>query len=376
MFRAELAHIIVLALAATACPVDAFGQSGDNTVAILSGGPNSDDTSLQTAYDLAATLDDGANLRVLPVVGGGGLQNVRDACSLRGVDVGLTQTGILSSVRRSDEPSGGDDRIVYIAKLFNEEAHLVARSDIKSLAQLQGKKVNLDLPGSGTEYAMRNMLDRLDIRVEAVNMPQTTAFQQLRAGAIAATVLIAGKPAGSIAALDAADGLHLLPIPYTTQLGEDILPATLTHDDYPALIAPGEGVDTIAVGTVLFTCGSPRNSDRYRRVGKFVEMLFARIAELQRPPRHPKWREVNLAARLPGLDRFEPAQAWLDRARDRPVTAERPPITAFMAFCETLRRDTYGRLAAECLRFRNFGECSSLCVGVARTTATPETGMP
>jgi hypothetical protein len=31
------------------------------------------------------------------------------------------------------------------------------------------------------------------------------------------------------------------------------------------------------------------------------------------PPRHPKWKDVNLAAQVPGWTRFVPAQEWLVR---------------------------------------------------------------
>src|SRR5215510_8982847 len=53
-------------------------QPNQNTVSIISGSPGSDATYLQVAYDLAAVLNDGENLRVLPVVGIGGPQNIRD----------------------------------------------------------------------------------------------------------------------------------------------------------------------------------------------------------------------------------------------------------------------------------------------------------
>jgi hypothetical protein len=43
-----------------------------------------------------------------------------------------------------------------------------------------------------------------------------------------------------------------------------------------------------------------------------VEAFFPKIAEFQKPPRHPKWREVNIAATLPGWSRFPAAQEWLD----------------------------------------------------------------
>src|SRR5262249_13627880 len=124
-------------------------QVNENTVAIISGSPNSDDTYLQVAHDLAEVLNNKDNLRILPVVGIGGAQNIRDVRKLKGIDIGLTQTNILNDFRRSNEQILGkfDDNIVYITELFNEEAHLVTRNDVVSIEQLQGRKVNLDENG-------------------------------------------------------------------------------------------------------------------------------------------------------------------------------------------------------------------------------------
>jgi uncharacterized protein len=302
-------------------------QPNENVVGVISGSPSSDDTSLQMAYDLADVLNDGDNLRILPVAGIGGPRNIRDVLYLKGIDVGLTQTSILNSFRRSNERMGQtENKIVYIAKLFNEEAHLVARGDITSIEQLRGRKVNLDAKGSGTSYSMRDVFKALDIDVEEVSMSQTEAFEKLRSGEIAATVLIAGKPVRSISRLTAASGLHLVPIPYVQSLIADYLPATLSHDDYPALVPAGPPVETIAVGVVLITYNWPKtNVDHYRRVQRFVDAFFPKIADFQRPPRHPKWREVNLAATLPGWNRFEAAQAWLDGRREEEAHAGAKP---------------------------------------------------
>jgi uncharacterized protein len=293
-------------------------QPNENTVGIISGSPNSDDTYLQMAYDLAEVLNDGENLRILPIAGIGGPRNIRDVRYLRGVDIGLTQTNILNSFRRSNERMGqADDKIVYIAKLFNEEVHLVAGPGITSIEQLRGLKVNLDAKGSGTSYSMRDLFKSFDIDVEEVSMSQVEALDKVRSGEIAATALIAGKPVRSMSALTRGDRLHFIPVPYPTQLIGDYLPATLSHDDYPELIAPGSSVDTVAVGAVLIAYNWPKtNVDRYRRVQRFVEAFFPKIAEFQKPPRHPKWREVNIAAALPGWSRFDVAQTWLDSQRE------------------------------------------------------------
>jgi TRAP-type uncharacterized transport system substrate-binding protein len=292
-------------------------QPNENTVGIISGSPSSDDTYLQMAYDLADVLNDGDNLRILPIAGIGGPRNIRDVLYLKGVDIGLTQTSILNNFRRSNERMGqNENKIAYIAKLFNEEVHLVARTNITSIEQLKGLKVNLDAKGSGTSYSMRDVFKTLNIDVEEVSMSQTEALAKVKSGEIAATVLIAGKPVRSIARLTAADGLHFVPVPYPQPLIADYLPAAFTHDDYPVLIPAGESVETIAVGAVLISYNWPKTSvDHYRRVTRFIEAFFPKIADFQKPPRHPKWREVNIAATFPGWPRFEAAQAWLDSKR-------------------------------------------------------------
>jgi TRAP-type uncharacterized transport system substrate-binding protein len=292
-------------------------QPNENTIGLISGSPNSDDTTLQAAYDLAEVLNDGDNLRITPMVGIGGPRNIRDVRYVRGIDIGLTQTNILNNFRRSNERLGQiDDKIVYIATLFNEEVHLVTRTNITSIDQLRGLKVNFDARGSGTNYSMRDIFNTFDIDVEEVSMSQVEAIEKLKSGEVAATALIAGKPVRSMSKLTRGDGLHFVPIPYPQPLFADYLPATLSHEDYPDLLAAGETVRTVAIGTVLITYNLPKSSyDRYRRVQRFVEAFFPKIAEFQKPPRHPKWREVNLAATLPGWTRFEPAQAWLDSHR-------------------------------------------------------------
>jgi TRAP transporter TAXI family solute receptor len=285
-----------------------------NTVAVVSGNLNG--TYLSIAYDLSAVLDDGNSFRVLPVIGKGGGQNIRDVRFLKGIDLGITQAPLLGLFRKSNELGTIDDKIVYIAKLFNEEMHLIVREDsgITSIEQLNGKKVNFSDIGSGTQLSTQDIFKRLGLKPIEVNMGQGDAFEAMKRGEIAATVLIAGKPAGSMSKIRHTDGYRILPVPYAKALHNDYLPARLTSSDYPNLVPQGE-VETIAVGAVLIAYNWPKGTDRYKRVEKFVERFFANLSEFQKKPRHPKWKEANLAATLPGWKRFEPAEAWLARAK-------------------------------------------------------------
>jgi len=286
-------------------------QVNTNTIAIVSGNLNA--SYLTIAYDLSAVLDNGDEFRVLPVVGKGGAQNVKDVRFLKGVDLGLTQSLLLNYYRRNNELGRIDDKIVYIAKLFNEEMHLLVRAEsgIASIEQLAGKKVNFSDAGSNTQFATRAIFERLGLKVEEVTMGQGDAIEKLKSGEIAATVLFSGKPAASMAKLKISDGFRMLPVAYSKPLQEDFLPTVLTSEDYPGLIEPGGRLDTIAGSAILIAYNWPKNTDRYRRIQKFVDVFFPRLAELQKPPRHPKWRETNLTAVVPGWKRFEGAEEWL-----------------------------------------------------------------
>jgi hypothetical protein len=55
----------------------------------------------------------------------------------------------------------------------------------------------------------------------------------------------------------------------------------------------------------------PEGTDRYERVARFVDGLFSKIDQLRQPPRHPKWRETSLSAKILGLQRFKAADDWL-----------------------------------------------------------------
>ncbi|MGA8434491.1 MAG: C4-dicarboxylate ABC transporter substrate-binding protein, partial [Methyloceanibacter sp.] len=159
------------------------------------------------------------------------------------------------------------------------------------------------------------LLDALNIKVQELHLSDVDAIEKLKHGEIAAAMIMAGKPAPAMGYIKAADGLKLLSIPYAKELEDSYYPATFTHDDYPELVADGKTVDSVSVCAVLIAFNWDQDTLRYKRVAKFVDAFFSKFDEFQKPPRHPKWREVNFAATLEGWHRSPASQAWIDRAR-------------------------------------------------------------
>lgn len=280
------------------------------TVGVISGGV--DGTYVRIAADLASVLD-GERLRVLPIIGKGSLQNVADIMYLRGVDIGIVQSDVLAYMKRQNLYPGVQQQLAYITKLYEEEVHVLARKDIAQLADLAHQKVNVDVSGSGTAMTASVLFGGLGIQPEVTNDDQATALEKLRRGEIAAIVYVVGKPARLFTGLPADSGLHFLNIPISQELLETYVPAQIQHDDYPALVAGNTPVDTVAVGSVMAVYNWPLATPRYEKVARFVDAFFSQFQKFQQAPRHPKWKDVNLAAQVPGWTRFPAAQDWLEK---------------------------------------------------------------
>lgn len=281
-------------------------RANSGTVGVVSGGV--DGTYVRIAADLAAVLDDGERLRVLPMIGRGSVQNIADIMFLRGVDIGIVQSDALAYVRGRRLFPGMGQMIQYIAKLYDEEVHVLARAEIARVQDLAGKAVNVDGAGSGTAMTASLLFDALGIAPRLVNDPQDVALEKLRRGEIAALVYVAGKPARLFSGVPADAGLHFLSLPMTPALVETYLPSRLGHEQYPNLVPADAPVETLGVGAVMAVYAWPPGTERFRKVAGFVEAFHARFDHFLRPPRHPKWREVNLEAQVPGWVRFNPAQ--------------------------------------------------------------------
>ena len=269
--------------------------------------------SVRIAEDLANVIDDGATRRVLPVIGKGSLQNITDLKLLRGIDIAILQADVLDYARQQNFFPGIESWFTYVAKLYNEEFHLLARRDIKSVADLANQKVNVDLRGAGTAITAGRLLDLLKIAVTPAYDDQEVAVEKLRKGEIAALAFVAGKPAPLFRDLAGEDGLHFLAIPLNPAVTAAYVPTRLTVADYPGLVPWDQPVDTVAVGAVLAAANLQVGSERYRNLVNFVDAFFTEFQSLLDPGHHPKWHEVNITAELPGWRRFPPAEQWLQR---------------------------------------------------------------
>ena len=298
---------------------------------------------IRFAAELAKAFDDGDNLRILPIVTYGAVENIADLLYLRGVDLAITHADVFDLYKKSGEAKNVEQRVNYISQMYNTEFYVVARAEINRIEDLAGKKVGFHAKGSGPSVTGPMVFERLGVHVEPVFINHTLAIEKMKTGEISAIFQLGAKPNDLLAKLKPEPGLHFIPLEWSEKFSDYYLPTTLTHDDYPNLIRPGETIDTLAVPVVLAVYNWPRNSDRFRRIERFVHYYFEQFDKLKQPSFHPKWQEINLAAQVPGWVRYPVADEVLATLAKEPVAATQAPRSIEAAAVQTLHRHGLGR---------------------------------
>ena len=152
------------------------------------------------------------------------------------------------------ENRGKVENLRVIASLYPESIHLVARkgAGIRSMMDLQGKRVSLDEPGSGTLVDARLILTAFglsekEMQVEYVK--PTPAINKIKSNQLDAFFIIAGYPTSSVAELTASVGAELVAItgPQVDRLIEEH--GFFVKDTIPAgTYANTDAIETISVG--------------------------------------------------------------------------------------------------------------------------------
>jgi TRAP-type uncharacterized transport system substrate-binding protein len=291
-----------------------------NTITVMGSGITG--SHIKIVDDISKAVNDGHKLRVLPLVGEGSAQNIRDILYLKGVDLGIVRLNTADSYEK--EPLFADlrNRLQYITVLFGEDVHVIGSPNINTIQDLAGKRVAAH---GGAGVPIQDLLNRLKIKPASfTEIDFWKALELIKNGELDAVTRITASPMKDFN--DRFDPKYhkLIPVPFDKALIETHMPGQLTHKTYPKIIPEGETVETAAFAIVLAAYAWKSDTERYRRVAKFTEAFFSNMPKLLADKeRHPGWDNVNLNATVVGWKRFPAAQEWLDKQKGAtPKSAE------------------------------------------------------
>lgn len=241
----------------------------------------------------------------------GSIDNINRIASKEKVGLAIVQSDVLGFLSRSKNSSSIAiaDKIRLVAPFYDEEVHILANKDIKSIEDLSGKRVIAGGERSGSIITAENIFSILGVSPSQLyEADPAHGVIALLDNQVDAFVFVGGKPVKMFKNMEDMEkisqgpnagklqNVHFIPLS-DPRLLKEYKPATITHKDYDYV---SENTPTIAVTALLVTYdytmkNTPYYHEHCRTMQKLVKALYDNMDDL-RANGHPKWREVNLNA--------------------------------------------------------------------------------
>jgi len=227
----------------------------------------------------------------------GTLQNIHDVFSYESITLGIGQGDVLAYLNMFDnddeEARQKAENLRMVLPLYKEQVHLITRPEIKSLKDLNGKKISLGEEGSGTTMTASTLLVQWEIKPEELRFYEVRrAIAALRQGEIDALFYVIGVPSQVLQEqILPEDNFHFLPVNLATTKDDEFynkiyIPDTLPANSYSW---QKEAVETLAIQSFLFTV-EDKNCDQVTPVASLVKN---KLSVLQQNGL-PIWKKIDL----------------------------------------------------------------------------------
>ncbi len=207
-----------------------------------------------------------------------------------------TGTGIYEGKPKIEE-------LRVIANLYPESVHVVVKkgAGIKTLADLKGKRVSLDEPGSGTLVNARALLAAFGVTERDIKpeyLKQVQCAEKLKDGTLDGYFQTTGYPQGTLSELAATNGFELLPIEGAIRDKIMAQYKFFARDKIPdGTYKDVKGVETIAVGA-QWTTTSKQPDDLIYEITK---ALWSDKTRTAMDAGHAKGKDIKKETALLGV---------------------------------------------------------------------------
>lgn len=292
--------LVLMTLTLSACGGDSKGEDGDDPqfLSMLTGGTSG--TYYPLGGEMAKTIEDETGIETDSVASNASADNIADLESDE-AEIAFTQTDVMSNaiegINSFDEPV---DDILAMGSLYPETIQIVTTEDtgIKTVDDMEGKKISVGAPGSGTYVNAEQILDAYGLDIEddinASDLDFEESVDDIKDGNIDASFITAGTPTGAVEDLNATKDVKIV------EVEED--KAEKLIDKYPyytkdtveeGMYGLDEDVDTVAVLAML----AVREDVPEDTVYDITKAIYENADSMS----HDKAKEIDLDSALDGI---------------------------------------------------------------------------
>lgn len=255
-------------------------------------------TYIQIAEDIARLVkSEGLSVQVYE--SNGSLENIAAVFERSEIQLGLVQSDVLGYLQESQNRKleRVAQQVAMMFPLYNEEVHLLAKKDIRSLDDLNHRIVAVGSKGSGTNLTSELLFEIANVWPQKKYLlSDEMALEWLNEGKVDALFSVSGLPVTLFKNIDS-QRFHLVPL-QEESVGGYYIRSTIPANVYSWQQEP---IETIAVKAVLMTAGF--NNAYCESIDTLMKLIRKNISYLKREG-HPKWKEVTLDYALNNWDRY------------------------------------------------------------------------
>jgi len=252
-----------------------------------------------TYYQIAQDIKQIAEKEGIPVEiiqTNGSFDNI-NLLGLEKVDLAILQLDVLKVTSDVMQAKAGFNvlkEIKVILNLYFEEIHVITKNDgIRSLSQLEGKKVAVGPERSGSALTAEVLLTAYDLRVERFFDAPNDALQKLERGELDALIFVGGAPVPAFEKLDPSFRFVRLP-------SNPILEQLYQRKKIDKGVYPWAGeVETFAVPSAIMT-RDRRDSEYVTLIQRLLLTIFSNKEKLDAIG-HPKWKTAQFRFMIPSV---------------------------------------------------------------------------
>jgi TRAP transporter TAXI family solute receptor len=252
-----------------------------------------------TYYQIAQDIKQIAEKEGIPVEiiqTNGSFDNI-NLLGLEKVDLAILQLDVLKVTSDAMQAKAGFNvlkEIKVILNLYFEEIHVITKNDgIRSLSQLEGKKVAVGPDRSGSALTAEVLLTAYDLRVEKFFDAPNDALQKLERGELDALIFVGGAPVPAFEKLDPSFRFVRLP-------SNPILEQLYQRKKIDKGVYPWAGeVETFAVPSAIMT-RDRRDSEYVTLIQRLLLTILSNKEKLDAIG-HPKWKPAQFRFMIPSV---------------------------------------------------------------------------
>jgi TRAP transporter TAXI family solute receptor len=252
-----------------------------------------------TYYKIAQDMKQLAGKEGIPIEvieTGGSFENV-NLLGAGKVDLAIMQLDVLrfvAEIMRKETGLNVLQEAKVVLNLYPEEIHIIAKNPtIRTLNQLDGKKVSVGPERSGSALTAEVLLAGFGLNVERVFDAPEEAVKKLAGGDIDALIFVGGAPVPAFTNLD--KSFHFVALPQNSGLEEIYPKKTIAKSVYTW----ADNVETHAVPSVIMT----RNRDERDYIATLQKLVLSILVNKEDldTTGHPKWKDSFVRTTLGNL---------------------------------------------------------------------------